>query len=137
MNPFALDPRLAAETAPVGDLELSAVLLVDDARFPWFILVPRRPDLTEITDLEEADAQLLTRELRLAATVMTRLVSPDKVNVAALGNVVRQLHWHVIGRFASDAAWPGPVWGRGERRPYPAHTLGSLVDRAADLFARA
>ncbi|GJE31634.1 HIT domain-containing protein [Methylobacterium oxalidis] len=138
MNPeFALDPRLSADTVPVGDLALSSVLLMDDARFPWLILVPRRTGASEITDLGEADAALLWEEIRLAAGVMQALSRPDKVNVAALGNVVAQLHVHVVGRFRSDPAWPGPVWGHGVRRPYPAHARAQLVERAGALFAAA
>jgi diadenosine tetraphosphate (Ap4A) HIT family hydrolase len=134
---FNLDSRLAADTIAVGDLPLSSVLLMDDARFPWFILVPRRPGLIELTDLGEEDAAALTGELRLAVEVMLNLSKPDKVNVGALGNVVPQLHVHVVGRFRSDPAWPGPVWGFGVRQPYPAHAVASLAERAAALFARA
>jgi diadenosine tetraphosphate (Ap4A) HIT family hydrolase len=134
---FTLDPRLETDTLPVGDLPLSSVLLMDDARFPWLILVPRRPAVSEITDLTEEDAQLLVSEIRLATRVMLDLSKPDKVNVGALGNVVPQLHVHVVGRFRSDPAWPGPVWGQGTRTPYPAHAAASLVERAASLFAQA
>jgi diadenosine tetraphosphate (Ap4A) HIT family hydrolase len=134
---FTLDPRLETDTLPVGDLPLSSVLLMDDARFPWLILVPRRAAVSEITDLTEEDAQLLVSEIRLATRVMLDLSKPDKVNVGALGNVVPQLHVHVVGRFRSDPAWPGPVWGQGTRTPYPAHAAASLVERAASLFAQA
>ena len=134
---FALDPRLAADTVPVGDLALSRVLLMDDARFPWLILVPRRATLSEVTDLDGADAGALWEEIRLAAGVMRDLSKPDKVNVAALGNVVAQLHVHVVGRFLSDPAWPGPVWGFGARTPYPLHARAQLVERAGALFAAA
>lgn len=135
MEDFALDPRLAADTLPVGELGLSRVLLMDDARFPWLVLVPRRTALCEITDLSERDSGTLMRELRVATRVMLALAKPDKVNVAALGNLVPQLHVHVVGRFLSDPAWPGPVWGRGTRQPYPAHAAAALADRAAGLFA--
>ena len=134
---FALHPQLAADTIPVGDLALSSVLLMDDARFPWFILVPRRPGASEITDLSDEDAMTLMREIRIASHVMQCLAPPDKINVAALGNVVPQLHVHVVGRFHSDPAWPGPVWGHGSRAPYPAHAAAAFVDRAAGLFAAA
>ena len=133
--PFALDPRLAADTIPVGDLALCSVVLMDDSRFPWLILVPRRADASEITDLSEPDAATLMGELRLAVGVMAKLAGPDKVNVGALGNVVAQLHVHVVGRFLSDPAWPGPVWGAGPGLPYPAHAAAALADRAATLFA--
>ncbi|UMY15843.1 HIT domain-containing protein [Methylobacterium organophilum] len=132
---FDLDFRLAAETTPVGDLSLCSVLLRDDARFPWLILVPRRAAVTEITDLSTEDAGALMAEIRIAVSVMKLLSKPDKVNVAALGNVVPQLHVHVIGRFHSDPAWPNPVWGMGERMPYQPHARAQLIERAAGLFA--
>jgi diadenosine tetraphosphate (Ap4A) HIT family hydrolase len=134
---FTLDPRLAADTAEVGDLALCRVLLMDDARFPWLILVPRRAALVEITDLPAPDAAALWAEIRLATGVMQALSKPDKVNVAALGNVVAQLHVHVVGRFRSDPAWPGPVWGFGTRTPYPPHARAQLVERAGALFSAA
>jgi diadenosine tetraphosphate (Ap4A) HIT family hydrolase len=137
MSDFALDPRLAADAIPVGDLSLSAVLLNDDARFPWLILVPRRSASVEITDLSNEDAATLMQELRIATRVMVELARPDKVNIAALGNVVPQLHVHVVGRFRSDPAWPGPVWGQGRRTPYPPHAAAALAERAAALFAAA
>lgn len=135
--PFALDSRLAADTIPVGDLALSSVLLLDDGRFPWFVLVPRRPGASEITDLAPEDAALLMDELRVATRVMLELARPDKVNIGALGNMVPQLHVHVVGRFRSDPAWPGPVWGFGARASYPHHAAAALVERAAGLFAAA
>ncbi|MDP4003232.1 HIT domain-containing protein [Methylobacterium sp. NEAU K] len=134
---FALDPRLAADTVEVGDLALCRVLLMDDARFPWLILVPRRPDVSEITDLAEADSAALWQEIRLATGVMQGLSKPDKINVAALGNVVAQLHVHVVGRFRSDPAWPGPVWGFETRKPYPPHARAQLIERAGALFSAA
>jgi diadenosine tetraphosphate (Ap4A) HIT family hydrolase len=134
---FTLHPQLAADTVPVGDLALSSVLLMDDARFPWFILVPRRSGATELTDLTEEDAATLMSEMRIATHVMQGLAEPDKINVAALGNIVPQLHVHVVGRFRSDPAWPGPVWGHGARTSYPAHAATALVERAAALFAAA
>ncbi|MCJ2134896.1 HIT domain-containing protein [Methylobacterium sp. J-026] len=134
---FTLDPRLAADTVEMGDLALCRVLLMDDARFPWLILVPRRADVTEITDLSGPDSEALWHEIRLATGVMQGLAKPDKVNVAALGNVVAQLHVHVVGRFRSDPAWPGPVWGVGTRTPYPLHARAQLIERAGALFSAA
>jgi diadenosine tetraphosphate (Ap4A) HIT family hydrolase len=134
---FSLDQRLAADTIPIGDLALSSVLLMDDARFPWFILVPRRPGASELTDLSDEDARTLMSEIRIAARVMLGLAKPDKVNVGALSNVVPQLHVHVIGRFRSDPAWPGPVWGYGTRVPYQPHAAAALIERAAGLLAAA
>jgi len=132
-----IDARLSADTIPIGDLGLSSVLLMDDARFPWFILVPRRADASEVTDLSDVDAAALMSEIRLAARVMLDMAKPDKVNVGALGNMVAQLHVHVVGRFRSDPAWPGAVWGHGSRSPYPAHAAAALVERAGALFAAA
>lgn len=134
---FDLDPRLAGDTLPVGDLALCSILLMNDARFPWLVLVPRRAGASELSDLPEDDCGALMREIRLASDVLTALSSPDKLNVAALGNVVPQLHVHVVGRFRSDPAWPGPVWGFGSRQPYPHHAAAALADRAATLFAAA
>ncbi|MFL5189887.1 MAG: HIT domain-containing protein [Microvirga sp.] len=134
---FSLDPRLAGDTLPVGDLALSSVLLLNDSRFPWFVLVPRRAGLAELTDLPDGDAAALMDEIRIATRVMLTLAKPDKVNVAAIGNIVSQLHVHVVGRFRSDPAWPGPVWGFGARAPYPDHAAATLVERAAGLFAAA
>jgi diadenosine tetraphosphate (Ap4A) HIT family hydrolase len=134
---FALDPRLSADTVHLGDLALSRVLLMDDARFPWLVLVPRRAEVSEITDLAEADSTALWQEIRLACGVMQSLAKPDKINVAALGNIVSQLHVHVIGRFRSDPAWPGPVWGFGTRTPYPLHARAQLIERAGALFTAA
>ena len=134
---FQIDSRLAADTIPVGDLALSSVLLLNDARFPWFVLVPRIGGASEVTDLSEEQSVQLMQEIRIAARVMMELSRPDKVNVGALGNIVAQLHVHVIGRFRSDPAWPGPVWGHGARTPYPDHAASALIERAATLFAAA
>jgi diadenosine tetraphosphate (Ap4A) HIT family hydrolase len=134
---FQLDSRLEADTIPIGDLALSSVLLLNDARFPWFVLVPRIGNVSELTDLSDEQAVQLMQEIRIATRVMLELSKPDKVNVGALGNIVTQLHVHVIGRFRSDPAWPGPVWGHGTRTPYPDHAVTALIERAATLFAAA
>lgn len=134
---FALDARLAADTLEVGDLALCRVLLMNDQRFPWLILVPRRADASEITDLDDADALALIREIRIATRVLSEVARPDKINVGALGNVVAQLHVHVIARFRSDPAWPGPVWGRGTPAAYPPHAAHALMDRLRAAFAAA
>ena len=115
---FALDPRLVADTHAVIELPLSRVLLMDDMRFPWLILVPRIAGLRELTELPRDDQHALLDEINRAAHVLHAVAKPDKLNIAALGNVVAQLHVHVIARFVGDAAWPRPVWGVGERVPY-------------------
>lgn len=119
-----LDPRLAADTHAVGDLKISRLLLMDDARFPWLILVPRRAGLRELIELPRADQHILLDEINRCAQLLHSLKKPDKLNIAALGNVVAQLHVHLIARYTDDAAWPQPVWGcGGERAPYTTDTL--------------
>lgn len=129
---FQLDSRLAADTLPVGDLALSRVLLMNDARFPWLILVPRRAGLVEFLQLDREDCASLDAELRLCALALMELHRPHKLNVAALGNVVRQFHVHVVARFEGDAAWPRPVWGGP---PAPAYAAADAVARVKDLRA--
>lgn len=115
---FELDPRLAADTLHVGDGPLCRVLLMNDARYPWVILVPRVAGITELYQLTPVQRQqLLDESVQLGERLMTHFAG-HKLNVAALGNVVAQLHVHHIVRFHGDDAWPGPVWGRHPRRPY-------------------
>lgn len=126
---FQLDPRLEGDSFPVLDLPVASVRLMDDARFPWLILVPRRPGLAELIDLDGEARTQLTAEIDAVSRALKELTSCDKLNVAALGNQVRQLHIHVIARFAGDAAWPGAVWGVPERRSYAAPQAMTLVAR--------
>ena len=126
---WTLHPQLAADTVPVGDLALSRVLLEKDANYPWLILVPRRPGLSELIDLpEDAQVQLLG-EIRTAAAALRATVPCDKLNIAALGNMVPQLHVHVIARTTSDAAWPKPVWGAAPPRAYDAADMEALLGK--------
>jgi diadenosine tetraphosphate (Ap4A) HIT family hydrolase len=118
MASFTLNERLANDCVPVGDLPLCRVLLMDDCRFPWAILVPRRAGASEIHDLPPADRAILIEEVAEASRALKKVASAEKMNVGALGNVVPQLHVHVVGRSAMDDAWPGPVWGAGARVPY-------------------
>ncbi|HET7358816.1 MAG TPA: HIT family protein [Rhodanobacteraceae bacterium] len=124
---FVLDPRLAGDTAFVADLPLSRVLLMRDARFPWLLLVPRRAAAVEVDDLSEADQALLWQEVRRAGAALRQVAPCDKLNLGALGNIVRQLHVHVVARREGDAAWPGPVWGSGHPQAYPGDTADALV----------
>ena len=131
---FALDPRLEADTAPVCDLALCRVLLMNDSRYPWLILVPQRDGLAEIDELAPDEAALLMREIVQATRAMRRFAGVEKVNVGALGNIVRQLHIHIVGRRAGDFAWPGPVWGAGAPSAYdPAELKVRLVGLADQL----
>jgi diadenosine tetraphosphate (Ap4A) HIT family hydrolase len=125
---FTLDARLAADTAPIGDLPLSRVLLMDDSRFAWLILVPRRAELVEIADLPRADRAILLEEAVLAGEALRAIGTVDKLNIGALGNKVRQLHVHVVARRDSDAAWPGPVWGAGATVRYDAAERARLIE---------
>ncbi|MEW5743941.1 MAG: HIT family protein [Nitrospirota bacterium] len=115
---FALHPRLREDTLPVSRLQLTQVLLMNDRSLPWLILVPERERVREIHELHEADRALLIEEIALASRVVQRLFSPDKINLGALGNLVPQLHIHIIGRFSTDRSWPGPVWGTGPIESY-------------------
>ena len=132
---FALDPRLAADTRPVASLPLCEVLLMDDARFAWLVLVPRRPGASEIADLDEADQATLWREVNRAAAALRAVAPCDKLNLGALGNIVRQLHLHVVARTEGDAAWPGPVWGSGAAVPYDAGMLAARMDALRQALA--
>jgi diadenosine tetraphosphate (Ap4A) HIT family hydrolase len=108
---FALHPQLSADTFVLGDWPLCRVLRMNDAQYPWLILVPRVPDIREIIDLAEPQQQQLMAEIARASQGWKELLSPDKLNVAALGNAVPQLHVHVIARYKTDPAWPRPIWG--------------------------
>ena len=129
MTRFTLHPRLAADTVPVGDLPLCSVLLMGDARFPWLILVPRRAELREVTDLPAGARADLMEEIAAASRALQAETGAEKLNLGALGNVVAQLHVHVVARFAADAAWPGPVWGSGAAVPYPPGAAEALAGR--------
>jgi diadenosine tetraphosphate (Ap4A) HIT family hydrolase len=126
---FALDPRLAADTAVVADWDLSRVLLMDDARFPWLVLVPRRPGLAELDELVADDQVRLLGEINRAMALLRGVAACDKLNVGALGNIVRQFHVHVVARREGDAAWPGPVWGSGAAMRYEAMARDALIAR--------
>lgn len=115
---FHLHPQLSADTVALGQWPLCRVLLMNDARYPWLILVPQRPDLRELTDLDAASQAELMREIDRAARALQAVAQPDKLNIAALGNVVPQLHVHVVARSRLDAAWPAPVFGIGQPVPY-------------------
>jgi diadenosine tetraphosphate (Ap4A) HIT family hydrolase len=124
---FRLHPQLAQDTVPLGDLALSRVLLMNDANYPWLILVPRRGGLTEIIDLEEKEQVQLLGEIAAAARALKTMTKCEKVNIAALGNMVAQLHVHVIARFSSDAAWPKPVWGVAAPAAYDPSVRDGLI----------
>ncbi|ACE86083.1 HIT domain-containing protein [Cellvibrio japonicus] len=126
---FELHPRLAEDSVVIGEFDLSLLLLSKDANYPWCILVPRREDIYEIHHLDEVDQLQLIRESCRLAEVMTSLFDADKMNVAALGNVVRQLHVHHIARFTDDPAWPQPIWGRLPFKVYESDVFADRIRR--------
>ena len=127
MTHYTLHPRLAADTLSVTELPLCQVLLMNDQRFPWLILVPRQPDLTEIIDLQPDDQTQLWHEIALCSEVLKQVTKPHKLNVGALGNVVSQLHIHIIARQIDDAAWPDPVWGKPDTVAWHAADAAALI----------
>ncbi|WP_440223073.1 HIT domain-containing protein [Dokdonella sp. MW10] len=133
---FTLDARLAGDTHAVAELPLSRLLLMDDARFAWLILVPRVADARDLTDLPADVQRRLLDEINHAAAALRAVAPGDKLNVATLGNVVAQLHVHVIQRRIGDAAWPAPVWGHGTREAYtPADAAARVAALRAALGA--
>ncbi|GAA3551127.1 HIT domain-containing protein [Zobellella aerophila] len=129
MAEFVLHPQLQADTLVLGDLPLSRVLLARDSRYPWLILVPKRNGIREIHWLTAAEQGQLIKESSAIGGLMEQYLTPDKINVAALGNVVPQLHLHHVARFRSDAAWPGPVWGQHPALPYTDAELAQTAGR--------
>ena len=129
MNAWHLHPQLAEDTHPVAHWTLSELRLMDDANHPWLILVPRVEDAVELIDLSETQQAELTREIARACRALRVAFKPYKLNVAALGNLVRQLHVHVIARFEDDIAWPRPVWGMASAQPYSPEALVPRMQR--------
>ena len=126
---FALDPRLQQDTLLIGDFPLCRLLLSNDSNYPWFILVPRRESISELFQLDDSDQQQLWKETTALAETLKDSFDADKMNVATLGNVVSQLHMHVIVRKRDDAAWPAPVWGKHPARPYTEVQVAAVRER--------
>ena len=135
---FELHPRLQQDTLVVGDFPLSRLLLMNDSGYPWFILVPRRAEIREIFELEYDDQVQLLKESSQLARVLSRTFDADKLNIAALGNMVPQLHIHHIVRYRSDQSWPKPVWGLFPAKPYSPRALQktcvNLVEQLHDFI---
>ncbi len=123
---FVLDSRLQQDTVPLGDFPLCRLLLMNDAHYPWFILVPRREEVSELFQLDADDQQALWQEATLLAETLKDTFAADKMNVATLGNLVSQLHMHVIVRRREDAAWPAPVWGKLPAQPYGEEQVAAI-----------
>ena len=126
MVEFTLAPELARDCIEVADWPLCKVLLMNDSQYPWFILVPRKPNLKESIDLDDVDQLMLMKESAKLSQLLKEVFNPDKLNVAALGNMVPQLHIHHIARFKNDAAWPAPVWGKFPSVPYTNEQVEQL-----------
>lgn len=131
---FVLHPQLGKDCVTVGDLPLNRVLMMNDRSYPWFVLVPRRDGLRELYELAEADLALFWHESAQAGRLLMSHFRGDKLNVAALGNMVPQLHVHHIVRFRHDLAWPRPVWGVAPAVPYPADELEAVLNGVRALL---
>ena len=136
MKEFVLDPRLAADSHWVADGSLCQVRLMDDSRFPWLVLVPRVAGAVEWFDLSESDQHLVFDEVSQAARLLRMQSGCGKINIGALGNIVRQLHVHVVARSHGDAAWPGAVWGSGEAKRFSAVSLEARLAELRLQWAR-
>ncbi|SHL26361.1 HIT domain-containing protein [Roseibium suaedae] len=134
MKAFDINPRLEGDSLFVADLPLCAVRLMKDANYPWLMLIPRRGDLIEIIDLPEEDQQQLMREIALASRILKAATDCEKINVGAIGNMVSQLHVHVVARFREDAAWPAPVWGAVPATAYESGKAERLIATLQDAF---
>ena len=131
MGNFILDPRLEADSMPLGMLALCELRLMNDSRWPWLLLVPMRAGAVEMHDLAAADQAALSREMAHCAKALKAATGAMKINTGALGNIVRQLHIHVIARNEGDQNWPGPVWGFGTRQPCTPQEAAALKQRLA------
>ena len=131
---FKLDERLLKDTVALGDLALCRVLLMNDSRYPWLILVPRRAGISELFELNMAEQQQLWQETSYVGQVLKDVFQADKINIATLGNVVKQLHMHIVVRMQDDAAWPAPVWGNGAAQGYTDEALAAMRARLQVAF---
>lgn len=132
---FELDPQLQKDCIELGQFDLCTLLLMNDSNYPWFILVPRREEVREIYELEEEDQALLLKESNFLARILKHYFYADKINIAALGNVVSQLHIHHIARYSDDISWPAPVWGAHPAVAYTEEQLDKIYDVIAKAMA--
>lgn len=132
---FKLHPQLEADSITIGDFPLSRLLLINDSNYPWFVLVPRQSDISEIYQLSEKDQIQLTRESAFLSKSISEQFSADKINVAALGNMVPQLHIHHVARFKNDISWPHPIWGRVPAKAYNEKSLTQIINRLKESLS--
>jgi diadenosine tetraphosphate (Ap4A) HIT family hydrolase len=131
---FILNSRLQADTFFIADLKISRLLLMNDSNYPWLILVPRKADLIELTDLSFEDQIEVLREINLVGKILQENFGAEKLNIAALGNVVSQLHIHVIVRKKNDATFPKPVWGNAIAKPYTEQDAQDIIRKIKSLL---
>ncbi|WP_244474019.1 HIT family protein [Rhizobium sp. Leaf321] len=131
-----MDGRIARDSDLIATLDLCQLRIQNDSRWPWLVMVPQRADMTEIFELSEADQAHLAAEVNQVAAALKEITGATKINVGALGNIVRQLHVHVIARFEGDANWPGPIWGYGSAEPYDGEKRQALMNRLMEKLSR-
>lgn len=129
-----LDPRLEADSSFIIDLALCQARLHQNGAFPWILLIPRQDNLSEIIDLSPKDQLVLMQEIALSSEIMQGIFQPNKLNVASLGNIVPQLHVHIVARYETDEAWPGPIWNSNVSREYGANELEERIDTLREAF---
>ncbi|SFA90852.1 Diadenosine tetraphosphate (Ap4A) hydrolase [Rhizobium sp. NFR07] len=135
MSGFELDARLARDTELVESLGLCQLRIMKDARWPWLMLVPQRNAVSEVFELRPLDQALLTFETNMVAEALKRATGAEKINVAAIGNIVRQLHVHIVARSEGDPNWPGPIWGFGQPQAYDETEKQALINRLTENLA--
>lgn len=134
MSTFQLHPRLQQDCLLVGHFALSKILMMNDSQYPWFVLVPQRSDIMEVYQLAEADRQQLISESCLLAEKLVQIYQPDKLNIAAIGNLVPQLHVHHVVRYLTDKAWPAPIWGKFDPVPYQKQDAQREIARLREIL---
>ena len=134
MQPFVLDARLAADSVSILKLGLCDLRLAKDSRWPWLILVPQRADVSEVFDLTPLDQAMLTFEQVTVGAALKQVTGADKINIAAIGNIVRQLHVHVVARMEDDPNWPKPIWGYGTSVPYDQAAFDAMKTRILEAL---
>lgn len=135
MTHFVLDSQLARDSIPVCELNLCDVRLINDSHYPWLILIPRIAGIVEVIDLSTSQQTQLWNESALVCKMLKQIHDPDKLNVAAIGNLVSQCHVHHIARFTHDKTWPAPVWGKHSAKPYPDQAADQIIQQYTDFIS--
>ena len=135
MQVFSIDPRLERDSVAIADLGLCQLRVMRDARWPWLLAIPQREGIEEMFELAPLDQTMLTFEVNEVARALSSVTGAEKINVAAIGNKVRQLHVHIVARFEGDANWPGPIWGHGEAEPRSDQDIEALALKITEAMA--